>query len=237
MANEATITVLPVIDQTINNVAEYKTAYRIASAKRWGAIVWGDRSKPGGLDRKFLKSRESGRIILVHEVNEGDFIELAHKIEAYSQRGTGRDCRYFRVLERLPDKLVVLEVDATDVPRKDEKQALSAESKSSIGIAEIERLVAEIEGLRKRVGSLQSQLAAVKNVHNRISRKHKEGKLTQESLGEELLRMRASLKDPAAAPDTEAGDREEREKQIAGAHDLAATAERVGPNTNGGAEK
>lgn len=54
----------------------------------------------------------------------------------------------------------------------------------------------EILRLQATVEALQNQLATARNISNRISRKHKEGKLSVEVLEVELPQLSAALRDP-----------------------------------------
>lgn len=186
---------LPVTDQTIVNIANAPdTTYSVRDVRRWGAIVWRDKSAPGGLGREFLKERDKGRVILIHQVKDGDFIELAEKIVTHRDRGATHQHLYFQVIERLPDRLVVKPVEATAVPPKSDQKSLAPEQKSQIGIEEISKLRSELAASKIRTESLAKQIAAAKTICNRLRRKHKEGKLNIEVLGEELSTLDLTLK-------------------------------------------
>lgn len=111
--NDTKVLVLPIAEGTFGNPARASTAQRIAGIRRWGAIVWRDHEKPGGVLREYLASSREGRTLSVANLLEGAYVEFAI---AYQRQGRIKMRRYYRVTAVLPDALHLLEVRQDDLP-------------------------------------------------------------------------------------------------------------------------
>jgi hypothetical protein len=184
-------------DGTIANFAHTTASFSVADSKRWGARVWRDASKPGGLGRQFLPSREDGKIIIIHELKPGDYFELAHKLDSYSRKNKpAQDYHYFKIIEFLPSKLIVMEVDCQCIPPKDGQKEPTDAQKMHFASDELRRLRDCVSQLESEVAASKEQLSQARNIANRLRRKHNEGTLTETMLAGELTQLSFALKAP-----------------------------------------
>lgn len=117
---------LEITDATINHpVPRLETFRSVRQHKRYGAIVWRDKSKPGGLGRKFLETREHGYIVMVDQVKEGDYLELTAKIEVYATTGRQVETLYFYVVKKTASAVVVERVKKEEILPLDQQEEMA----------------------------------------------------------------------------------------------------------------
>lgn len=170
-------------DRTITNPAEaVRPTVSIREEKAWAALVWRDLSKPGGLDRDFLDSRERGHRILVEKVQAGQFIEFAHEFSAWSVKRSTRDRVYWLVHAVEPGRLIVEEVAKKAILPRDSNPALVDDAGMAITLG----LTKENESLKARVEQLEDVVAKTKTILNRVTRKTRQRKIEMEEVEAEL---------------------------------------------------
>ncbi|BCA80310.1 hypothetical protein [Desulfuromonas sp. AOP6] len=175
-------------DGTIDNPLDLlDTRYSVQSRKRWGALVWKDKSIQGGLDRSFLAKRDGGGILVVKDaVKAGDYLEMGTKIVAYSKRGNDKEVAFYKVIKMDDHEMTVLEVDKGDIPGKDD-QLPPTEDEQQQAFNAVANRVNELE---KELEDFKGHIKSFKNIFNRATRRTKEGKMTLDCWAEELNNMK-----------------------------------------------
>lgn len=192
---------------TIVNLANATASTKVFKVERWGAIVTKDLSQTGGLARKFLQSRDSGRILLVEGVDLARAtIEMAEKRDTYA-RGVTRDYRYFLVEGVYSDRLMVRQIKASEVPKGTLDTAKRDADPSAALLKVIDELRVQVAQLEAQVEAHEKQRAAAKNVANRIKRTLQKG-ITVDEVKTEIDQLVKSLKQLKTV-DSEAADADE----------------------------
>ena len=175
-------------DGTIDNPLDLlDTRYSVQSRKRWGALVWKDKSIQGGLDRTFLGKRDGGGILVVKDaVKAGDYLEMGTKVVTYSKNGNDKEVRYYKVMQVTDHELGVMEVNKEDIPGKDDLLPPTEDGLQQSFNAALNR----VAGLEKEIEELKEHMKSFRNIYNRTKRRTHEGKMTLEGWAEELKNMR-----------------------------------------------
>ena len=195
-------------DGTIRNTASASVSVTPRKTKRWAALVTKDMSQPGGLARKFLDDRDSGRVVILRGVNlEGRCIEMAEVIDTYTKE-VGRDYKYFLIESAFVDRLYVRQIKADEVPRASAPKVVAADP-TSILLSTIDELRAEIAVLKKQLDQGEEQRVTAKNIVNRVKRKlHKSGKgvpITDTEVIFEIGQAVRSLRKIGSPPEEQSG--------------------------------
>lgn len=100
---------MPIEDGTIQNL-RYKDHRRY---KCWVAIVQSDKSKPGGLDRNFLRRAPSGRVF-VDGIRDGMWLEFAG--DYFTHSGNRIDAReYYKVVDITENNITLEPVEKDEI--------------------------------------------------------------------------------------------------------------------------
>ena len=195
-------------DGTIKNATSASVSVTQKKTKRWAALVTKDMSQPGGMDRKFLDNRDSGRVVILKDENlEGRCIEMAEVIDTYTKE-VGRDYKYFLVESAFVDRLYVRQIKAAEVPRASVPKVVTAD-RTSILLSTIVELRAEIAVLKKQLGQGEEQRVTAKNIVNRVKRKlHKSGRgvpITYTEVIFEIDQAVRSLRKIGSPPEEQSG--------------------------------
>ena len=196
-------------DGTIVNSASASVSVTVRNVKRWGAVVTKDLAQPGGLARKFLDSRDSGRVLLIKGVNlQGATIEMAEIFETY-RKCDGRDYRYFFVEGVFADRLIVRQITAGEVPKGTPDNAKRDTDPSAALLKIIDELRGQVAQLEAQIEAQEKQRAAAKNVANRIKRTLSKGvtledvKVEIDQLNKSLQRLKTAGAEQAEADESE----------------------------------
>ena len=186
---------LKIEDGTIDHPLEMpSTGYSVAQKKRWGAIVWRDKSKPGGLGRNFLENRNDGKILLIGNVKPGNYLEIAVKLETYSRYGRQAESEYLKVVEITNNEMLVLPVAKKEIPPLQEQTFPSGEDREQAVQTKISQQKEQITELQNKILELEEKIKKAKNISNHLNRKFKEGKMTDEILGHKLNELNDELR-------------------------------------------